>query len=290
MNPPHPSPPPSPPSVPAVVSPPDMAADAPEHRPGPTLGGRWVVLLTLSLFLLVPALVVAIHLAITAGDQAAPEAPLVWSQRETWPRNQFTVFKSLERGQMSSARTNRVHYEKLGLQISPEHYLAVQQAAELARRPAEAFDADDTRVALEDLIDQTPGQFYPHYLLGIWHQRHGQTREADAAFERAFGLAPAALIRHHVDARGGTAAYRPAPEIRLIVDRVVDDHRDPSLVLVYPHLRTDDQGFVYLPVFKAILRHADAAPLPGMTDQTQKPLWFSFFGQVGRLPDQPLPR
>ncbi len=60
-------------------------------------------------------------------------------------------------------------------------------------------------------------------------------------------------------------------------------------MLHYPYLETDDQGFIYLPVYKAILRHAVPTPLPGLADTTDKPLWFSFFGQVGRLPDQPLP-
>ena len=243
------------------------------------------MLLTLSLFIVVPAAVVGIHLLITAEASDQPEPPLVWAERTTWPRNQFTVFKSLERGQMSSARTNRVHYEKLGLQIAPEDYLVVQQAAELARQPLAGFESSATREALELLTRDAPGQFYPHFLMGTWHRLHDEADAADAAFERAFGLAPAALLRHHVDARGQTAAHRAAPSVRLIVDRIVDDHRDPSLVLVYPHLQTDAEGFIYLPVFKAILRDALPAPLPGLPDLGEKPMWFSFFGRVGRLPD-----
>ena len=237
------------------------------------------------MFLIVPALVAGIYLVLDQSDEASQAEPLIWADRATWPRNQFTVFKSLERGQMSSARTNRTHFAKLGLQVSPEEYLAVQRAAELAQLPREAFSTEATRDQLQALLADHAGLFYVHYLLGQWHQLRGDAAAADAAWSEAFRLAPAALLRHHVDAAGRSARGVSVPAVELIVDRIIDDHRDPTLVLIYPFLQSDDQGFVFLPVYKAILRHAEPPPLPGLPDSTEKPDWFSFFGQVGRLPD-----
>ena len=75
------------------------------------------------------------------------------------------------------------------------------------------------------------------------------------------------------------------PTIRLVADRIVDDHRDPTLVLAYPFLETDADGWVYLPVYKAILREPTIDVRSGLLDSTDKPQWFGWFGQVGRLAD-----
>ncbi len=150
-------------------------------------------MLTLSLFLLIPALVVVIHLAINAGQVEEPPAPLVWAEHPTWPRNQFTVFKSLQRGQMSSARTNRVHHAKLGLQVTPAVYLATQRLAQLAGLPRDEFMAEHTRTAMADILDRAePGSdlFYGHYLLATWYRLHQQPDAADDALADAFALAP----------------------------------------------------------------------------------------------------
>jgi hypothetical protein len=270
-----------------------VTADAPQPPDGPpglTLRGPWVVAATLSLFVIVPLISVMMFRLVDAPADAAADPPLVYAERADWPRSQFTVFKSLERGQMSSARTNRVHHENLGLQVTPEHYLAMQRLADIARQEQAAFANPATRDAIQQELSQQPDLFYGHYLLGLWSRLNQRpAAETDAHFGRAFRHAPAALIRHHVTAGGTSAGGVEVPDLALIADRIVDDRRDPTLVLVYPFLQSGPDGYVYVPVYKAILRHAEPTPLPGLADAERKPQWFSFFGRVGRLPDVTVP-
>jgi hypothetical protein len=243
------------------------------------------VFATLSLFLVVPLLAVVIFRSVDTEAGLSDAEPLVWAERTQWPRNQFTVFKSLERGQMSSARTNRVHQEKLSPDIAAEAYLAIQRCAALASRPREAFMQDDTRTQLIEEVALHPDLFYGHYLLATWHALYDQPDAAEARYAEAFAHAPAVLMRRHAFPGGNAAASAEVPEVALVVDRVIDDRRDPTLVLIYPHLEADDEGFIYLPVFKAILRHRTGPEVPGLADTEEKPQWFSFFGRVGRMPD-----
>ena len=258
-----------------------------DRPPGLTISGPVLVVATLSLFLVVPVVSIGIFwIADRVTDAEQATSPLIWDQRDSWPHNQFTVFKSLERGQMSSARTNKVHQEKLGLQVSAETYLAIQRCAELARLTESDFKDSAVRDQLRKEVTALPDLFYGHYLLGLWHRLEGDDASAEACFTQAFASAPAALIQRHLDTEGHAAAHRPVADIQLVVDRIVDDRRDPTLELIYPFLQTDREGFVYMPVFKAILRHRKPTPLPGLPDAHEKPQWFSFFGQVGRLPDE----
>ncbi|MEL7088835.1 MAG: hypothetical protein AAGL98_10425 [Planctomycetota bacterium] len=219
------------------------------------------------------------------ASRPAPAPPLVWSERAEWPRSQFTVFKSLERGPMSSSRTNKVHNEKIGLNLAPEELRAVLRGGGIAALPLEEFRGPATLAELDQILAEQPDLFYAHYLRGTWHRVNGDPAAAEIAYTRAFALAPAALLRHHVDAERKPVADTPIPDIAFVADRIVNDQRDSSLVLYYPHLETDGRGFVYLPVYKAILRQTDADRPTGVIDSTDKPLWFTWWGQVGRLAD-----
>ncbi|MEO1235720.1 MAG: hypothetical protein AAFX76_02910 [Planctomycetota bacterium] len=277
-----------------TVSPPATNADAPPptaaERPGLTVRGPWVVAATLSLFVVVPVVAVTIMFfaddPVVADDSAQQPAGLVWAERDAWPRTFYTTFKSLERGPMSSARTNKTYNEKLSPVLDPAEQLAVVRCTELALNPPDVFLGVPTRAALEAEIEDRPDLFYAHYLLATWHAAHGDPHAAEPHFAAAFRHAPAALIQRHATPAGTDAAGVELPPYALAVDRIIDDRLDRSTVLVYPFVRTDAQGMAYLPVYKAILRHADLDRLDAWIDVRQKPKWFTFAGDVGRLPDR----
>ena len=266
-----------------------------KERPAPKVKGPWVVAATLSLFVIVPTVTYVVWALVspTFEERAAESenaiGSLRWAERDEWPRNQFTLFKSLERGMMSSARTNET-YRDFGFHVEPEAQRVLLEAAALAREEA-TFPDEATQADLQRLVEERPELFYPRYLLGLWHQHHGQASEADRLFAEAFERAPAALIRRYT--RGGNtdeaATDRAVPTIAVAADQVVDDRLDRSVVLVYPHLRTDAEGFVYLPVYKTILRLADPQARPGFTAVEAKPQWFTFYGNAGRLSDAAAP-
>lgn len=254
----------------------------PAERPGLTVKGPSVVAATLSLFLLIPAIVVVIALATRSEKTEAP--PLDWDERVNWPRTFYTTFKSLERGMMSNARTNEV-YKDLGFHLSPETQLAVIRCAAIAKQPREVFIEVTSRQQLENEIAEQPDLFYAHFLLATWYRLHEREALAETHLRQAFAHAPAALMRHHVTADGTDAADADVPTLAFAADQIVDDQLDRSVVLVFPHLTTDAEGFIYLPVFKAILRPEDPALPPGVIDQREKYPWFTFVGRIGRLPD-----
>jgi len=269
-------------SAPATSASPPASPPGPAERPGVTVKGGWIVAATLSLFLIIPAIVVVIALA--TKSEPEPAEPLDWAERQTWPRSFYTTYKSLERGMMSSARTNET-YKDLGFQIDPAHQLAVMRCTALAKQPAEAFFTDATRQSLEAEIEAMPDLFYAHFLLATWHERDGDPAAAAPHYASAFHHAPAALMRHHVLPGGGSAAGVELSPLAYAADQIVDDELDRSVVLVFPYLTTDDEGFIYLPVYKAILRAEDPALPAGVPDLREKYQWFTFVGRIGRLPD-----
>ena len=268
-----------------------MANEAPQpssptkpsaERPTLTIKGPWVVAATVSLFLIVPAIVIVIALLLPEQNKDAP--PLNWSERKPWPRTYYTTFKSLERGMMSSARTNEV-YKDLGFHIEPGHQLAVIRCMTLAKQPREVFTSDNTRQQLEAEVAERPDLFYGQFLLAIWHELTGAPEAAEPYYTAAFRDAPAVLLRHHVTPDGDSATGQPIDPLAFAADQIVDDQLDRSVVLVFPHLTTDEDGLVFLPVYKAILRTEDPALPPGVADLREKYQWFTFVGRIGRLPD-----
>ncbi|MEM9915593.1 MAG: hypothetical protein AAF911_11580 [Planctomycetota bacterium] len=268
-----------------------MANEAPQHpppskpaaeRPTLTIKGPWVVAATLSLFLIVPAIVVTIALLLPEQDK--DNDPFVWADRHAWPRTFYTAFKSLERPMMSSARTNEV-YKDLGFHIEPGHQLAVIRCMTLAKQPREVFTFDNTRQQLEAEVAERPDLFYGQFLLATWHELAGDPEAAEPYYTAAFRDAPAVLMRHHVTPDGDSATDQPIDTLAFAADQIVDDQLDRSVVLVFPHLTTDEDGLVFLPVYKAILRTEDPALPPGVADLREKYQWFTFVGRIGRLPD-----
>lgn len=265
---------------------PPVPATRPAERPGLTIKGGWVVAATLSLFLIIPAIVVVIALA-TKSEPVADQ-PFDWAERQTWSRTFYTTYKSLERGMMSSARTNET-YKDLGFHIEPDHQLAVMRCTALAKQSPPQFFNDATRQKLEAEIEALPDLFYAHFLLATWHQGHNDPFTAEKHLERAFAAAPAALMQHYVTPEGPSATSTAVPTLAFAADQIINDQLDRSVVLVFPHLTTDDEGFIYLPVYKAILRAEDPALPPGVPDLREKYQWFTFVGRIGRLPDETLP-
>ncbi|MEM1108625.1 MAG: hypothetical protein AAGH99_08045 [Planctomycetota bacterium] len=270
-------------SPPAPGSDTTQPAASPTERPGFSIGGPWVVAATLSLFVVVP--VVAVVIGLLAPETVKNNKPFVWADRQTWPRTYYTAFKTLERGPMASARTNE-KYKDLGFHVDPAEQLAMVRLTALAKQDAEAFFSEATHRELDAIVAEQPELFYAHYLLATWHRGNGRPVAAEYYNEQAFTNAPAVLMQHFVTPDGPSAANTPVPTLAFAADQIVDDRLDQSLVMVFPHLTTDDEGFIYMPVYKAILREEDPTLPPGVPNLQEKYSWFTFAGRVGRIPDE----
>ena len=268
--------------APAPASPSTRPAPGPE-RPGVAVRGPVVLLITAAIAVVVPLVTVLIFRVVDtpSGDGAADTGagadrpPLVWAERDTWPDARFVTYKSLERGMMSSARTNQ-RYRDLGFAVSADEQRATLELAALARRSRDAFAAADTGAALDRAVAGHPGLFYARWLRAKWRRINGDAAGAEADLTAAFAAAPAALITEPRRDGGHRLAFA--------ADQVVADRLDRGLMLVFPFLEPDADGKIYLPVYKTILRRVDPARPAGVTNVEEQPRWFTWAGQVGRLP------
>lgn len=258
-----------------------MSTDAKKERPNLT-SGKVLLFATLSLFVIVPALLAVIVPWVKQDLEQTPRT-LHWSDRRAWEPLPVMP-KNLERGMMSAARTDE-KYEDYGFRIPAEAELELMELSRLAHG-SEGFPdffseqardrIEQGRQTLDDRFD-----FYPEFLLAKWHERKGEHDRAARLYEQSFAHAEAALIRSYVDPRGDPVEDYEAGEIILGFDQVENDRINTNLRLTYPHLVTDELGRVYLPVFKTIYR------IDRRGDLTQPPPvrrdWFTMPGQIGEL-------
>lgn len=267
--------------------------DATPQRPG-GIRGRYAVLATFLIFVLVPALSVGIGLMLTGGIATVD---LQYSQRANWfvqpvkPRPlRYNTFVAAETGK---------EYKKTDLTIDPAVERVLIRCATLAQ--ADDFaDNPDTRAVLETYAQDPANGFYPAYLLAAWHKLNGNTTEHETWIQFAFDLASGALIQRMTDAQGNPVAGFDLPPVAIGYDRVIDGRRNASLVLIYPGLTSDNQGMVYVPTYRSVYRFTDAdLPLgvdPGLHPRGlsflpqpldgRDPNWFAVpDGAVGQLPD-----
>ncbi len=242
--------------------------------------GPWLVFATLALAVVVPVVAIFIFRAVDDPTDDRELGPsLVWAERETWPQNQFTRYKSLERGMMSSARTNE-KFKDLGFHVSAGEHASALRLATLARHDAATFASPATREAIDRELAAEPGFFYAHFLRAQWHQLHGDKVATEADRVAAFATAPAALLTQH--ATSNTAGELTEP-LAFAFDQILHDRLDRSLVLVFPFLKSEPDGLIYLPVYKAILRRANPDLPAGVSEIDPQPRWFTFYRRVGRL-------
>ena len=267
---------------------PPRTASGEEDRPA-TFAGAWAVLATLSLFIVVPAIVFVAWTLMQRDFADVEHGPLQWKDRADWPVYDVKA-KPLEHGVMSQARTGKT-YKDLGFHPSEELLASIGRCRELAER--EDFLTGEVHDALVAEWEAQGDQFYSAALLALWYADAAETlkdplgaKAAEEWWTRAFAAAPAAVVQRVL-----TSADEPNPPTAVgtiaIAFDTVDETTDTistDLVLVYPHVRTDAEGVWRLPIFKTIFRVIDPALGPPVPNDPLHSTWLTHVGQVGRLP------
>ncbi len=279
-----------------------VVTESQNNAPDPhrALSGRWLVVLTLSLFLLVPA-VTYLAWQMTRGEP--PRLELDYDERESWfmqpvsPRPlRYSTFVASETGK---------EYKKTDLTLPPETEHALQRCARLAQTE-DFFEDTGARDELLKIAEDPQHGFYAPYLLASWYQANGEQGEHDHWISIAYDRADGALAQRLVDEEGGPVAGYTLPPIAIGYDRVIDGERNAMLVLIYPAPTSESNGFVYLPTFRSVYRLTDPALPPG-ADPSMHPIrltllpqpaigrdqpnWFAVpDGAVGRFEDAVIPR
>ena len=262
-----------------------------EHQHA-TLSGRWLVVLTLSLFLLVPTIT---YFSWKATQGTPQRAELDYDQRDQWFMQPVKP-RPLKYSKFVAAETGK-QYKKTDLIIDPDVEAVLQQCAAMAQSP-EFFRSTEARDTLINRAQDEANGFYPPYLLASWHLDNGDATEHDRWMRIAFDRAETAIVQKLVDEKGQPVANFELPPVAIGYDRVVDGKLNATLVLIYPRPTSQDNGFAYLPTYRSVYRLTDPTlPLgvdPGLhpTQLTllpqpnggSDPNWFSMpDGAVGRL-------
>ncbi|MEM7577606.1 MAG: hypothetical protein AAF328_09035 [Planctomycetota bacterium] len=259
------------------------------ERPA-TIAGPWAVVATLSLFVIVPAVVFVAWQLMEVDLADVEPQPLVWSERATWEVYDVKA-KPLEHGVMSQARTGKT-YKDYGFLPSDELLASIARCRALAES-GEGFFTGETHDALVAEWDAVDGQFYAAALLALWYDdavsETGDTLGAEAAeqwWTRAFEAAPAALVQTVIRAEGASSEALNVGTVAVAFDTVDPeaDTLDTRLVLTYPRVRAGGDGVWALPIFKTIFRVIDPALGPPVPNDPMQSVWLTHVGNVGRLP------
>ncbi|XAL99108.1 hypothetical protein OT109_16190 [Phycisphaeraceae bacterium D3-23] len=271
--------------------------DPSRERPG-GINGLWFIAITLSLFLVVPAIVIGV-LQFAPGP--APPEPLDYAQRAAWPAQELRS-RSLEYDMFVAAETGK-RYRKAHFPLSDSDEAMLHQAAWLAQQD-DFFTNESNYEKLVEWADRHETQFYPPYLLAQWLLANDRAEDAGPWRTLAFERATGAIVQHLQYADGSPAADHTLPGVAIAFDRVIDGQLDTTLRLIYPAPTADDEGNLYLPTFESVYRLADPAlpqgAQPGIyprdltllpqTRTRQTPNWFSAPSRVGRLPSATVDR
>jgi len=258
-------------------------------RPG-GVPGWTVVVATLSLFIVVPAFVALVEFVL--GPMVTVETPaLDWEQREQWRASPVRAAE-LRRGAMSSARNNQTYFP-LDFEITVEQELATWRCVQLvelggfeqANAQGPSFRDDATLAQLRQTAAEHPGLFYPYALIAAWHRLHGNDSQAQSAWHRAIELAPAIILQRYVDDQGKPIAGLAVGRSDVALDRIANDVFDQSFKLAYPAQVTDEQGFVYMPVYEMKYRMDRQPQPPDLSVAYSQPTYFTFPPRVGLMPD-----
>ena len=230
---------------------------------------------------LLPALVAALFIG-AAIYFLLPPAPLDWTERHAWnpkPVYETDLKRSFGRG-----------WRNLPFRISPDEEAAVARCVKLMMRlnhsalgRKAAMSEPAVREELESILRQHPNLFYAEYALGLWHQLHGASSDAERYFTLAYRHAPVVLVQTYQFEDGRPLASTPVGAIDIECNRVENGSLDPHLHLLFPAPTTDERGRVYLPVYDTVYRVSSMTYPTGYNLTTATLGWFES-SKLGLLP------
>jgi len=280
--------PPEPADQPAADQP---AADQPgPEKPG-LMSGRMLLLLLTGLALLTPVAVWGTLKWVESQEQTLE--PLVWADRyepgwQAMPVNATQITKPAMKAPFESSPIKDAIFD-----LSPDQRLAVKAlSAAVAEAGQDGFAADAMRDRLEAEVAAHPEQFYPRYLLGLWHAGRGDTAAAEPHIARAVADAPVVLVMRYVEVVDGEPRFAEGLEVgRVAVDneRIEDRAIADRVTLEYRGLVADEMGQVFVPVFATVWRFSHLPQPPGYATEYPVELktgWFELprLVQAGMIP------
>lgn len=180
-------------------------------------------------------------------------------------------------------------WRNLPFSINEEEEAAIKQCVEMGKtfnhkhNGKRKFYEPETKVQLEEILEQHPKLFYAHHLLATWYRHHDQPELAEKHMAEALSLAPVVLTRQYQTGDGKPAEGLSINSIEIECNRVKRGWLDPSLKLDFYGLVTDAEGKVSLPVYNTVYRLSGFAPA-GLSNESESLGWFKSKFRIGELP------
>lgn len=182
-------------------------------------------------------------------------------------------------------------WKELPFRISENEENAVKKCVKIAGKAwhfvnsESQFYKEESRDELLGILAENPELFYAEHLLGSWYEKKGHYDEAADYYKKALEHAPQVLICRYVDEQGDPIEGAEVQRFEIECNRVIEGYLDPSLDLLYPNLKTDSEGCIYLPTYKTVHRTTMRSHLDEWDTTYPKMGWFKSKSKYGLLPE-----
>ena len=217
--------------------------------------GKKVFLLTILICVLVPLVGVVIALGLSGDLKGVSDGsewknePLVWGEQNRWEVMKVNPTEIVQKPGPRPPFEGRVR-KNLDFEISPKELAVIEQVkAENAR--GENFGA-----MLDKLegISAAGDMFYINYLAGRTAERRGEHAQGRERLAKAFAGAEKVLRVRFVDDAGIPQKSQDVGTVRVICVQKRDGIINEDVELIFPNEKTDENGYIYLPVYDSVLR------------------------------------
>ena len=253
---------------------------------GGLTSGKKVLLLTLVVCAVVPLIAVALALWLANDLKGVSEGveevrPLVWEERGSWqvvPVNPTEIEKRAGHKPPFEGRVRR----ELPFVIGEGERGEVERLSEAAEQWEGVLDEE-----VDEIADYSGEVFYGDYLRGRYDGKASsliQSTNGQKRLGQAFEKAEKVLAVRYEDENGEVVRGQDIGTVRVICAIKRGGVVDEGVKLVFPYEKTDENGYIYLPVYDTVLR-LEGSPSPDGSGGAEYDVvrWFEIPGRVGEV-------
>ncbi|WP_432800123.1 hypothetical protein [Poriferisphaera sp. WC338] len=254
------------------------------------VSGKKVFLLTLLVCVVVPFMGVGVALWYAGGlvgvsAEKTEEVGFAWGSRRSWPALPVKQTKIEYKPGHKPPFEGRVR-RNLDFSINADDLAEIKNSSQAVMDFFVSRQDEAAYSTAMNGIEKEPEQrlFYTDYVQSHLVQLVGNDDElGDRLRKRAFEKAPAAIVLRFVDASGRPVAGETIEPIEIVCAQVSNRVVDQGVRLLYPAEKTDENGYIYLPVYDTVLRFSRRPEIKGVKVDLGIVRWFEFPGRVGLL-------
>ena len=223
-------------------------------------------------------------------DGEGRESGLVWADRAHWQGMRVNSAEIEEKPGHRPPFEGRVR-KKLDFVI-PEQDMRIVESVKVGHGQGKSLGEILAGLEGEAGADGGAGMFLGAYLAGKEAEMRGETGEAAERYGEAYKRAEAVLRLRYVDEDGEPLRGLEVGPIRVICAQKQAGVVDEGVELVFAYEKTDENGYIYLPVYDTVLRFSE---LPEVVDggkvsyEREVTGWFEVPGgggkEMGRVGD-----